>query len=299
MTSGWSPPDDRPVGRGTIEPELAAVGYPDEYRPLPPAPPTGPPPASAPDESTTETTRHEAGEIVDTAKDAGAQVVESAKEQVGAVTREAGRQTRDLLDQLRSEATDQAATQQQRAAGGLRSLADELSGMASRSEQDGPATDLARQAADRLQDVAQWLENRNPGDVLDEVRSFARRRPGAYLALAAGAGMLAGRLTRGLTSHDDGDERSRRSVDGPVNSGGRPAMSTAGGGPQRPVVTPPPVRVPPEASLVPAGPTVPDGPGATRTPYVTPESVGMTEQPASSAFTVPAPSAGSASDIRR
>ncbi|WP_420121509.1 hypothetical protein [Nakamurella sp.] len=153
--------------------------------------------------STTGTARHEAGEVAATAKDAGTQVVQSAKEQVGEVTKEAGRQARDLLDQLRSEATDQAATQQERAAGGLRSLADELSGMARRSDQDGPATDLARQAAGRLQDVAQWLEQRDPGDVLDEVRAFARRRPGAYLALAAGAGLLAGRLTRGLASHDD------------------------------------------------------------------------------------------------
>lgn len=142
--------------------------------------------------------------MADTAKDAGAQVVQSAKEQVGDVTKEAGRQARDLLDELRTEATDQAATQQQRAAGGLRSLADELSGMARRSEQDGPATDLARQAAGRMEDVAGWLEHRDPGDVLGEVRAFARRRPGAYLAIAAGAGLLAGRLTRGLVAHDDG-----------------------------------------------------------------------------------------------
>jgi hypothetical protein len=36
--------------------------------------------------------------------------------------------------------------------------------------------------------------------------SFARQRPGVFLALAAGAGLLAGRLTRGLAAeaHDGG-----------------------------------------------------------------------------------------------
>jgi hypothetical protein len=30
------------------------------------------------------------------------------------------------------------------------------------------------------------------------MQSFARRRPGVFLALAAGAGLMAGRLTRGM-----------------------------------------------------------------------------------------------------
>ena len=75
--------------------------------------------------------------------------------------------------------------------------------MAKNSEQDGLATDLARQAADRAQQAAGWLADRDPGTLLDEVRSFARRKPGTYLAIALGAGVLAGRLTRGLTAPSD------------------------------------------------------------------------------------------------
>ncbi|TLM80215.1 hypothetical protein FDW83_19020, partial [Pseudarthrobacter sp. NamE2] len=48
--------------------------------------------------------------------------------------------------------------------------------------------------------VASWLENKQPGDLLNEVQRFARNRPGTFLLLAAGAGVLAGRLTRGLTA---------------------------------------------------------------------------------------------------
>ena len=77
--------------------------------------------------------------------------------------------------------------------------------MARNSEQDGVATDLARQAADKARQAAGWLADRDPGSLLDEVRSFARRKPGTYLAIALGAGVLAGRLTRGLTAPTDDD----------------------------------------------------------------------------------------------
>ncbi|GGH95500.1 hypothetical protein GCM10007170_21170 [Arthrobacter liuii] len=72
--------------------------------------------------------------------------------------------------------------------------------MASAPDQQGMASDLVRQAAERTSSVASWLENREPGDLLNEVQRFARNRPGTFLLLAAGAGVLAGRLTRGLTA---------------------------------------------------------------------------------------------------
>ena len=46
--------------------------------------------------------------------------------------------------------------------------------------------------------MASWLENRDPGSLLEEVKSFARQRPGTFLLAAAGAGLLAGRLGRSL-----------------------------------------------------------------------------------------------------
>ena len=143
-------------------------------------------------------------EVTDTAKQSTQQVAGTVKEQAGQVTEEAKHQAKQLLSQAQSELSDQAASTQQRVSEGLHALADELTGMARNSEQDGVATDLARQAADRARTAAGWLADRDPGSLLHEVRSFARRKPGTYLALALGAGVLAGRLTRGLaTSTDD------------------------------------------------------------------------------------------------
>ena len=62
------------------------------------------------------------------------------------------------------------------------------------------ATDLVRQAAERSSAVASWLDGRDPGSLLTEVKSFARQRPGTFLLLAAGAGVLAGRLSRSLSA---------------------------------------------------------------------------------------------------
>jgi gas vesicle protein len=137
------------------------------------------------DTSTTDIAKEQAAQVADTAKQAGTQVAGTVKEQAGQVTAEAGKQAKQLLSQAQSEVTEQAAATQQRVAEGLHALADELTGMAKNSDQDGPATDLAQQAADKAHQAAGWLADRDPGALLDDVRSFARRKPGTYLAIAS------------------------------------------------------------------------------------------------------------------
>ena len=71
--------------------------------------------------------------------------------------------------------------------------------MTAKGGQSGVATEVAQQAAERIHGMASWLEEREPADVLQAVRDFARRRPGVFLAGAVAAGLAAGRLTRGMT----------------------------------------------------------------------------------------------------
>lgn len=166
--------------------------------------------------SVTDTAKEQSAEVADTAKQAAGQVAGTVKEQAGQVTEEARQQAKQLLSQAQSELSEQAANTQQRVAQGLQALADELSGMAKNSEQDGVATDLARQAADRARSAAGWLADRDPGNLVNEVRSFARQKPGAYLAIALGAGVLAGRLTRGLSASTD-DSSSTVTAGAPIH----------------------------------------------------------------------------------
>jgi len=148
----------------------------------------------------------EAKNVGQTAAEAGSQVASVATDQAKEVAYETRRQAKDLLDQGRSQLKEQTVTQQQKAAQGLTSLAQEMRGLADGSSQGapGPARDLLQQASDLVEGFAGKLQNREPGELLDEVRSFARRKPGLFLLGAATAGVLAGRLTSGVkAAHAD------------------------------------------------------------------------------------------------
>jgi hypothetical protein len=81
-----------------------------------------------------------------------------------------------------------------------------------KSDESGPMSDLAQEASRRVGEISRWLDSHEPADLVDEVKRFARRRPVAFLAIAAAAGVLAGRVTRGAGAADwsvDSDRESR------------------------------------------------------------------------------------------
>lgn len=154
--------------------------------------------------------REEASNLAGEAGDAGRRVAGVAKGEAKSVGYEARRQARRLADQVGSEVRQQAANQQSRAASGLRNIGDEFSNMADGSGSgSGFAADLARQAGVRVGGVAQWLDERDPRSILEEVKGFARRRPGVFIAIAVGAGIVVGRLTRALAQPSDDADESR------------------------------------------------------------------------------------------
>lgn len=148
--------------------------------------------------STTQTAKDQAAGIAHSAAESGQHLAGEAKSQAAAIGREASRQAKDMLSQGRTQVVGQASQGQQKLAGGIRTFGQELSTMADASDQPGMASEVARQISTRVDSVAGWLEAREPADILDEVKAFARNRPGTFLLLAAGAGMLAGRLTRSM-----------------------------------------------------------------------------------------------------
>ncbi|MEO5313977.1 hypothetical protein PV772_07610 [Pseudarthrobacter sp. CC12] len=191
--------------------------------------------------------KDEAADVARTAAGSAQNVAQTAKDEAANVAHEAKANAQDLLGQAKSGLTSQAGTQQQKAAEGIRNISTQLHSMASAPDQQGMASDLVRQAAERTSSMATWLENREPGDLLNEVQRFARNKPGTFLLLAAGAGVLAGRLTRGLTA---GPPEASASTAAGTGVGGQYAGSTYGdqynqsypvaGG----TVPPPPVQLP-------------------------------------------------------
>ena len=150
--------------------------------------------------------RERAAQAADQGKQAAGDVARTATEKAQDVGQEVTRQARDLLDEARGHVSRQAGEQHQNLVANLRSLSSELGSMAGNSEQHGLATELVSQAQERIDGVVQWLDGKQPGDIAGEVRSFAQRRPGAFLLGALAAGVVAGRLTRGVVAahSDDG-----------------------------------------------------------------------------------------------
>jgi len=203
-------------------------------------------PASGQESSSSSTpgvAKEQAAGVAQNAAEAGRRVGGTAAEQASNVAGEASQQAKNLLGQTTSELQQQAAQAQQRVAAGIRSLGEELASMADRSEQSGTATDVVRQASQRADALAGWLDDRDPGSLVQEVTDFARRRPGAFLAIAAGAGLLAGRLTRGTIAAAKDSHSDSGSTSGSIGTGG----STAGAA----VTTPPAYAAVPPTSPVP------------------------------------------------
>jgi uncharacterized phage infection (PIP) family protein YhgE len=247
--------------------------------PFPPPATAGSGAHSTPESSTTGRAQEtkdvavgEAKNVGQTAAQAGSQVASVATDQARQVAQETQRQAKDLLEQGRTQVKDQVVTQQQKAGQSLTSLAQELRGLADGTSQGapGPARDLLQQASSSVENFASMLQNREPAQLLDDVRSFARRKPGLFLLGAAAAGVLAGRLTSGVKAvHSDTDTstsgytpQSNYVDPAPTYSDySAPATSTyatTGSATTGAPLPPPPYgTVPPEGSMVP--PATPAG----------------------------------------
>jgi hypothetical protein len=149
--------------------------------------------------------KQEAAHLKETAASQAKDVLGTAKDEAVTVVEEARSQAKDLYAQTQRELKDQADTQQQRIAVGLRSVGDELSSMAASSDGSSVAGDLVQQVSGRLSAAATWLGDRDPSAVLTEVKRFARRRPGTFILAAAVAGIVVGRLTRALAANASDD----------------------------------------------------------------------------------------------
>jgi hypothetical protein len=171
------------------------------------------------------TAQEKAGEVASTATSRATDVASTAKDQALDVAQEAQRQARDLFGEFRGQIQQQTQQQRDRLVELLREFEDELQNMAQAGGGSGTATEVVRQVADRLSGVRSYLEGgANP---MNDVRTFARRRPGAFLLLAAAAGVLAGRATRGAAAARKQEQQGgRHAID--VRDGYSPSTYSSG-----------------------------------------------------------------------
>lgn len=140
--------------------------------------------------------QHSAAEVMDTAKHEATLVADQAKEQAS-----------HLFEELSADLREQTSLQQRKVAENLRDISNEFRTMLDQSQASGTAATLVDQASHHSGRVADWLDQREPGDLVDEVKDFARKRPGAFLGIALGAGLLAGRITRNASASKHPDQQ--------------------------------------------------------------------------------------------
>lgn len=142
-----------------------------------------------------------AKETASTAVDQGKNVAGTAKDEATNVAGTAVREARGVMDeavrQVGDQMGDQATTQRDRLSEMLRTLGDDLEKMAAGDGAgSGTAADLVREVSERARTWGSHLQDREPGQLVEEARDFARRRPGTFLVGALAAGVVAGRLFR-------------------------------------------------------------------------------------------------------
>lgn len=188
--------------------------------------------------TTSPSAQEKAQQTASTAADEGKKVAGTAKEEAQNVAAEARTQARSLLDDATSQVSDQSRAQRDRLVGTLHSVSQDLDQMASRSDGSGVAADLVRQVSQRARTLGDHLDGREPSELLDDVRHFARRRPGTFLLGALAAGIVAGRVTRGAKAAKDGSAGTAVAALPPAGGVGTPVAQPAPVSPVSPI--PPP-----------------------------------------------------------
>lgn len=154
--------------------------------------------------------REQAQQAASTAADEGKRVADVAKDEARSVAGDAQQQARNLVDEAKSQIDQQSRSQLDSLLTTLQGFADDL-GKMTRGEQpaNGLAQDLVTQVGDHARTLSDNLQGREPSEILDQARDFARRRPGTFLLGALAAGVVAGRLARGAKdAHSDGGPTS-------------------------------------------------------------------------------------------
>lgn len=192
-----------------------------------------------------DTAREQAGELASSARAHTADVVSTARDEGMVLVDRA----RHAVDEEARQRTDEVARSVRRFGDGLNALAE------GRPEEAGAVSGYARDAAQRVDQLAHRLETRGYDGVVQDVSSFARRRPGVFLLSAGALGFVVGRIIR---SGGASSSSSSTSTSSPSLSGAPQASSAPGR--QDETVSMPATMPRAESATTPANPVaVPSG----------------------------------------
>lgn len=159
-------------------------------------------------EQVASTASEEATRVKESATAGSKQVAGDASAQASAVVDQTKQQISSVVDQAKGELQTQVDAQGEQAAGALSKLSNQLTALGDgRPHESGPLAGLVSEAQTKVQAYADRLQDAGPQGVIDDLASFARRRPGLFLLGAGAAGFAVGRVVRSgaAAAKDDGD----------------------------------------------------------------------------------------------
>src|SRR5688572_2806062 len=177
----------------------------------------------------------EHGSAMDDAKATAKEAASSAKEEAATVARTVQDQVRTIASDVTSEVRSQSEERTRQAAAKLQELSRQMDALlGGRPQEAGPLPGYLRDGQAKVQAFARRLDQRGPQGIVDDAVSFGRRRPGAFLVVAAGLGFAVGRLARAGAfeqSTGDGDGARGSIPKGSVSSVGSSSGVTQAGTP--------------------------------------------------------------------
>ena len=172
---------------------------------------------------TAATAKDEASQVGQVAAAAASDVAGTAKQQAGQVAGEAVNQLKSLTDDARTQASQQVNNATEQLSSKVRSLAGEMRDLGQgKGDANSMIAGLVQQLADRGEALADHISQQGPSGLVQDLRSFAARKPGTFLLGALTAGVLTGRLVKGATAD------SGTSSTGSTGYAGTPYPETSG-----------------------------------------------------------------------
>jgi hypothetical protein len=158
-------------------------------------------------------------------------VKEQVKEKAQQATEQAGGMVREQVDQRSTEAGERVGSTAQ----DLRSVGEQL-----RSQGNDTPAKLAEQAADRTEQVGDYLRESNADTILRDVEDFGRRQPWVVAVGGLAVGLLAARFLKASSSDRYRSQGTSPGVQRPVVAQVEPSVpydrSDASGGRPEPAL---------------------------------------------------------------
>ncbi len=164
------------------------------------------------------------GELAHDTKEQLKTTVSKAKEHAQEAVAQTKQKAGELIGQAKDHIEEQIVTKKETATGTLHNFASTLRDVSQLLTNDtqGPVNQYATVAANQMDRLSDYLQNRDLRELTQDAERFARQQPALFLGGAFFIGVLAARFLRSSERHQPGNESTALV---PTNS---PSMSTGG-----------------------------------------------------------------------